>query len=39
MENIKELISVAWEFEINGEGDSVLLVVFLDYVVLEVGDN
>ena len=39
MENIKELISAAREFELNGEGDSASLAAFLDHAALEAGDN
>ncbi|HAG93663.1 MAG: DNA helicase II [Pseudomonadales bacterium] len=39
VENIKELISAAREFELNGEGDSASLAAFLDHAALEAGDN
>lgn len=38
VENLKELISVSCEYEINGDEEFVILVAFLDYVVLELGE-
>lgn len=39
VENLKELISAAREFEINGEAESAALAAFLDHAALEAGDN